>query len=47
NIKIADGIKEYLASGERVFVAVDCSHIVGNDGIAAVLQSGGYKVIRK
>lgn len=47
NRKIADEIMKYLSSGERVFVCVECSHIVGTDGVAANLQSGGYKVIRK
>ena len=47
NKALAEKIMQFLSDGERVFVAVSCTHAVGEDGIISVLQSNGYKVIRK
>ena len=47
NKATAEKIMGFLSDGERVFVAVSCTNIVGTDGIAAVLLSNGYRVIRK
>ena len=47
NKATAEAIMNFLSEGKRVFVAVSCTNIVGTDGVAAVLSSSGYKVIRK
>ncbi len=47
NKAMAEEVLKYLSDGERVFVAVASSHIVGTDGIAEILRSNGCKIIRK
>lgn len=47
NKTLADTVKKSLSEGERVFFAFELSHLVGEDGVISVLQSSGYKVIRK
>jgi len=47
NRALADSVAELMSSGERVFFAVNVSHVIGEDGIVAVLRSEGYKVVRK
>ena len=47
NKALAEAVKKSLSDGERVFFALGISRLVGDDGVVAVLQSEGYKVIRK
>lgn len=44
NISMARQVERMLHSGERVFVAVGALHMVGEDGIPALLSELGYKV---
>ena len=44
NIRMARQVERMLHSGERVFVAVGALHMVGEDGIPALLSELGYKV---
>lgn len=39
-----EGIKEYLASGETVFVAVGAAHVLGDGGLVEMLETAGYTV---
>ncbi|MBQ3154112.1 MAG: TraB/GumN family protein [Clostridia bacterium] len=39
-----DGIKEYLASGETVFVAVGMAHVLGDGALVDMLTEAGYTV---
>lgn len=44
NISMADFAEEQLASGEKVFICVGAAHIVGDGGMADLLQQRGYTV---
>ena len=46
NLDMASKIVAMLETPERPFVAVGAAHMVGDEGIPALLQSRGYKVIR-
>ncbi len=46
NINMANQIENMLRNGERVFVAVGAMHMVGEDGIPAILAAKGYQVRR-
>lgn len=39
-------IDRLLRQGDRLFVAVGASHVVGPDGLAALLAERGYRVVR-
>lgn len=39
-----EGIKEYLASGETVFVAVGMAHVLGDGALVDMLTEAGYTV---
>lgn len=41
-----DQLAARLAKGERVFVAVGAAHMAGADGLAAMLEARGFKVVR-
>lgn len=42
----AEKLTARLARGERVFVAVGAAHMAGADGLAAMLEARGFKVVR-
>ncbi|UCD69428.1 MAG: TraB/GumN family protein [Betaproteobacteria bacterium] len=44
NVKMAQQLERMLADGERAFVAVGAMHMVGDDGIPAILAKQGYQV---
>ena len=44
NVAMAQQVERMLVSGERAFVAVGAMHMVGEDGIPAMLSAKGYKV---
>lgn len=48
NIAMADKIEVYLQSGndDDYLVVVGAAHVVGEDGLAALLEARGYKVTR-
>ena len=47
NKALADAVIKCLSDGDRVFFALGVSRLVGTDGVVSVLQSSGYRVIRK
>lgn len=47
NKDLADAVIKCLSDGDRVFFAIGLTHLCGEDGVVAVLQSSGYRVIRK
>ena len=47
NRVMADAVKQYLAEGRTVFLVVGAAHMMGDDGIIALLRSEGYTVYRK
>lgn len=47
NKALAEAVMNSLSGGERVFYALNISRLVGVDGVVSLLQSGGYRVIRK
>lgn len=46
NRNMAQAAAEYLASGKKVFFVVGAAHMVGPDGIPALLEEMGYTVER-
>jgi uncharacterized protein YbaP (TraB family) len=44
NVAMVQRIERMLANGDRVFVAVGAMHMVGEDGIPALLGAKGYEV---
>ena len=44
NVAMADRIERMLLAGQRIFVAVGALHMVGENGIPALLTAKGYKV---
>lgn len=46
NIKMAAAIKQYLKRPQDVFFVVGAAHMIGSDGIVALLNKQGYKVKR-
>jgi uncharacterized protein YbaP (TraB family) len=44
NVAMVQQIERMLLNGERVFVAVGAMHMVGDDGIPALLAANGYEV---
>ena len=44
NVSMAEQVERMLRNGERVFVAVGAMHMVGEDGIPAILAAKGYQV---
>lgn len=44
NILMADAAEQYMAEGKNVFFLVGALHMVGEDGIAALLSDRGYTV---
>ncbi len=46
NLGMANRIERYLAGEEPVFVVVGAAHLLGEDGIVALLQKRGHKVDR-
>ncbi|MET1756048.1 TraB/GumN family protein [Novosphingobium sp. RD2P27] len=46
NLRWASRIVAQMNSGERPFVAVGAAHMVGPDGLIALLQRAGYSVTR-
>jgi len=44
NIGMADAAEEMLENGDNVFYVVGAAHMVGNDGIIALLKDRGYEV---
>ncbi|MBQ7700131.1 MAG: TraB/GumN family protein [Clostridia bacterium] len=47
NNALALAVKKCLADKDRVFFALSISRLVGEDGVVSVLQSSGYRVVRK
>ncbi len=47
NIKMAEKIKDYLASGRSHFVVVGAGHLVGKAGIVQLLRDAGYRVTQR
>ena len=47
NALMADSLMKYMSEGRRVFFVVGCAHMLGDDGIVALLRENGYKVYRK
>lgn len=41
---LVTAIRNYLSGGETVFLCVDVSHLLGEDGLAALLTAAGYTV---
>lgn len=46
NRRMAKKIETYLATPKTTFVVVGVGHLLGKDGIVALLRTGGYKVER-
>lgn len=46
NVNMADAAASYLESGKKVFFVVGAGHMVGPDGIPALLEKMGYTVER-
>jgi uncharacterized protein YbaP (TraB family) len=44
NRKMALRIEEFLGAGEDYFVIVGAGHLVGDQGIPAILQRKGYSI---
>lgn len=44
NVGMADAAEEMLENGDNVFYVVGAAHMVGNDGIIAMLKDRGYEV---
>ena len=44
NYKMTEKMLRYFKSKKRYFVVVGAGHVVGNEGIVALLQKHGYKV---
>ncbi len=44
NVAMVKQIERMLLAGEQVFVAVGAMHMVGEDGIPAILSANGYEV---
>jgi uncharacterized protein YbaP (TraB family) len=44
NPRMADAAEKALKSKEIGFVVVGAAHLVGNEGVLAILQERGYKV---
>ena len=44
NPHMADVVEQLLNGKERVFVVVGAAHLVGKDGVIAILEKRGYKV---
>jgi len=44
NIGMADKAEEYLESGKKTFFVVGAMHMVGDDGLVALLEEKGYTV---
>lgn len=47
NAIMADSLMKYMSEGRCVFFVVGCAHMLGDDGIVALLRENGYKVYRK
>jgi uncharacterized protein YbaP (TraB family) len=47
NVKMAHKIDDLMAQGGRYFVVVGAGHMVGDDGIVALLKQKGYTVTRQ
>jgi hypothetical protein len=45
NSGLADGIERMHASGQRVFAAVGALHMVGPQGLPALLAARGFQVV--
>ena len=46
NIAWATQIESHLAAGQRPFIAVGAGHMLGEDGLPALLRAQGYSVTR-
>jgi uncharacterized protein YbaP (TraB family) len=44
NPRMAAAVEQYLQGSEPIFVVVGAGHLVGKDGVVAILQRKGYKV---
>ena len=42
NVEMTKKIEEFLAKKDPVFVVVGAAHLVGPDGLLAILKSKGY-----
>jgi len=47
NIKMAQKIQNLLSEGSRAMVIIGSAHLVGKEGVVALLRKKGYKIIKR